>query len=451
MRLRNALALTATTAALTSAPAVIPPALAAPAPLAAAVAAPAGPAAPAPLAPPLAAPGFAPPVAAVRPRAAAAVAPAAPAAPGFTAPPLAAPAVFAGPPFAAPGFTAPPFVAPAAFAAPPLAAPGSSAASAGGVAGGNAVRSMAPWALGGPPSLAAAHGSSAASARSIPGAGLVGSVVQGVPVGNPSTAGARGGPGAGVVDRSTHGGPGVARQLLGVSGDPFARSTPRVDDRPEEPVGEVVPADQQPTCGNAADPDFPIRTRMHGGPRTVHPGAGFQSVGLDLTNTTEELCHRIHPVVVLTGRPGLAADKVTVEFRDEDAGRWRPVSLERTSEDEIVGAFDDGFRGFVVPAGKTLTVKVRLALAAGTAPNTVTVNAAVVQRKGNDGDWVGASGDYRFDVTEAPEDSALARSLDELATTGTGTVARLAAAGAVTAVATGLLVLMFRRIGARRR
>ncbi|MBT2367028.1 hypothetical protein J7E88_17350 [Streptomyces sp. ISL-10] len=212
-----------------------------------------------------------------------------------------------------------------------------------------------------------------------------------------------------------------------------------------------MPADQQPTCGNAADPDFPIRTRMHGGPRTVHPGAGFQSVGLDLTNTTEELCHRIHPVVILTGRPGLAADKVTVEFRDGDAGRWRPVSLERTSEDEIVGAFDDGFRGFVVPAGKTVTVKVRLALAAGTAPNTVTVNAAVVQRKGNDGDWVGASGDYRFEVTEAPEDSVIARSLDQLATTGTGTVARLAAAGAVIAVGTGLLVLMSRRIGARRR
>ncbi|MEV4329571.1 hypothetical protein AB0K02_03380 [Streptomyces sp. NPDC049597] len=237
------------------------------------------------------------------------------------------------------------------------------------------------------------------------------------------------------------------------------RSVPRAEDADrvggasvgEDRSGER-PADQQPTCGKAADPDFPIRTRIHGGPRTVHPGGGFQSVKLDLTNTTRELCHRIHPVVILTGRgPGLTADKVDVQFRDEDAGRWRPVALERTSQDEIVGAFDDGFRGFVVPAGKTVTVKVRLALAADTAPNTVTVNAAVVQRKGNDGDWVGASGDYRFDVKEAPEGSALARSLDELATTGSRTAVRVAAAGAVIALGTGLLLLMSRRLWARRR
>ncbi|MDQ1010594.1 hypothetical protein QFZ82_005079 [Streptomyces sp. V4I23] len=238
-----------------------------------------------------------------------------------------------------------------------------------------------------------------------------------------------------------------------VRGVPRAEDAARVGGAPvgEDRSGEL-PADQQPTCGNEADPDFPIRTRIHGGPRTVHPGGGFQSVGLDLTNTTPELCHRIHPVVVLTGRgPGLTADKVRVQFRDEDAGRWRPVTLERSSEDEIIGAFDDGFRGFVVPAGKTVTVKVRLALAAGTAPNTVIVNAAVVQRRGSDGDWVGASGDYRFDVTEAPEDSVLARSLDQLATTGSRTAVRVAAAGAVIALGTGLLLLVSRRFLTRRR
>lgn len=242
------------------------------------------------------------------------------------------------------------------------------------------------------------------------------------------------------------GAPAQAGAGAGPAGGP--PGAPRVgDDR----AGEL-PADQQPTCGNAADPDFPIRTRIHGGPRTVHPGGGFQNVALDLTNTTRELCHRIHPVVVLTGRgPGLTADKVDVQFRDEDAGRWRPVTLERTSEDEIVGAFDDGFRGFVVPAGKTVTVKVRLALAAGTAPNTVTVNAAVVQRTGGDGDWVGASGDYRFDVTEAPEGPVLARPPDNLAATGYGTAVRVAVAGSVIAIGTGLVVLVSRRCGARRR
>ncbi|MGX1503863.1 UNVERIFIED_CONTAM: hypothetical protein RKD43_002488 [Streptomyces graminofaciens] len=158
------------------------------------------------------------------------------------------------------------------------------------------------------------------------------------------------------------------------------------------------PADRAPTCGKASDPAFPIRTRIHGGPTTVRSGSGFHPWSVDLTNTTRETCHRIHPVIVLTAQDrGLTEDRVTLEFHDEDADRWRPVVLEETTEDEIVGVFD-GFQGFAVPAGGTVTVRTRLSLAAGTPSNTVTVNAAVVQRKGDDGDWVGESGDYRFTV-----------------------------------------------------
>ncbi|MFF3322103.1 hypothetical protein [Streptomyces sp. NPDC002889] len=212
-------------------------------------------------------------------------------------------------------------------------------------------------------------------------------------------------------------------------------------------------ADRQPTCGKAADPAFPIDTRIHGGPGVQHPGTGVQAWSVDLKNTTPEMCRHIHPVIILTGSsPGLTPDRITMEFYDEAEARWRPVVLEGTSRDELVGAFDEGFRGFVVPARRTVTVKVRLALAPGTAPNKVTVNAAVVQRRGNDGDWVGASGDYRFAVVEAKKDS-LASTLDQLATTGMGTRVMMgAAAGAILLCGAGALVLMARRrVGSGRR
>lgn len=270
------------------------------------------------------------------------------------------------------------------------------------------------------------------------------------------------------------------------------------DDRGSGDRGVSRPADQQPTCGKESDPEFPIRTRIHGGPATVRPGSGFQGWRLDLTNTTPELCHHIHPVVILADRAGaLAADRVAVEFHDTDAGRWRPVSLERSGEGELVGAVDDGFQGFVVPAGRTVTVEARLSFAAGTAPGEVTVNAAVVQRKGDDGDWVGESGDWRLAVaqaaspgprepadpdrpadpdapadpdrpTGAPEPSGTATAPgtaeppaasrvpsphqpDQLASTGSGNAARIAAGAAVIAAGTGLALVLTRRSRPRRR
>ncbi|MEU0373581.1 hypothetical protein ABZ070_25595 [Streptomyces sp. NPDC006283] len=247
------------------------------------------------------------------------------------------------------------------------------------------------------------------------------------------------------------------------------------------------PADRAPTCGKASDPDFPIKTRIHGGPATVRAGAGSRPWSVDLTNTTREACHRIHPVLILTARDrGLTADRVTLEFYDETTARWRPVTLERTTEDEIVGAFDDGFLGFVVPAGGTVTVRTRLSFAAGTTPNTVTVNAAIVQRQGDDGDWVGESGDYRFAVVEgdggeagdgeedseqsaeptparsaaeaatgtataakptpAPAEKSPHSTYDQLATTGSGSLARVGVGTAVILLSAGLLVFVARRL-----
>ncbi len=114
-------------------------------------------------------------------------------------------------------------------------------------------------------------------------------------------------------------------------------------------------------------------------------------------------------------------------------------------------------------------MKVRLALAPDTAANEITVNAAVVQRHADDGDWVGQSNDYRFDVEPAdPADTETAPTAtspaspvpstapspsaegdlsfaDELARTGIGTEHLVLAATSVLLVTTGALLVARRR------
>ncbi|MFJ5833812.1 hypothetical protein [Streptomyces sp. NPDC093089] len=153
-----------------------------------------------------------------------------------------------------------------------------------------------------------------------------------------------------------------------------------------------------PTCGDAPDTGFPIDTRIHGGPVDYPAGGAFQEWKLDLTNGTDAPCSDIHPVLVFAdGGRTLRPAQIRFEFYDAGSARWRPVAFEATEEAESVGAFTD-FGGFAVPAGGTLTVPVRLAFGADAAPDEVVVNAAVVQRRGADGDWVGESGDYRLTV-----------------------------------------------------
>ncbi|MET8075795.1 hypothetical protein [Streptomyces sp. NPDC005303] len=140
---------------------------------------------------------------------------------------------------------------------------------------------------------------------------------------------------------------------------------------------------------------FPLTTRIHGGPAAYEPGGGFKTWYLDLINTTPQTCDGIHPVVVLVDeRHALKPAQPRLEFYD--GPRTRAVRFESTDEDELVGAF--GGAGLTVGPGQTRTVKVRLAVAADAVPNEVTVNAAVVQRHGDDGDWVGQSNDYRFGI-----------------------------------------------------
>ncbi|MET9681172.1 LPXTG cell wall anchor domain-containing protein [Streptomyces coeruleorubidus] len=229
---------------------------------------------------------------------------------------------------------------------------------------------------------------------------------------------------------------------------------------------EPAPA---PACAAPDDHTFPLTTRIHGGPGTYTAGGGFGTWYLDLTNTTDRSCTGIHPVVVLVDdKRALEPSQPRLEFFE--GARAHPVRFEKTEEDELVGAFadeEDRFAGFTVGPGKTVTVKVRLAVTSDAVPNDVTANAAVVQRHDDDGDWVGQSNDYRFridgdgpvdggdpdadgDTDSPPEPDASVPPredrfpfAEELARTGSG--GRVAAAAAAVLLAGGGALLLARR------
>ncbi|MFF0186023.1 hypothetical protein [Streptomyces sp. NPDC005244] len=205
-----------------------------------------------------------------------------------------------------------------------------------------------------------------------------------------------------------------------------------------------VPAralEPRPACVASDTHDFPVTSRIHGGPDDYRPGGDFGTWYLDLTNTTSHTCGAIHPVVVLmdTGRT-LRPEQLRMEFYEGE--RAHPVTFERTDEAENVAPFDDGFPGFTVPPGRTLTVKVRLSLtSAATAPNDVVASASVVQRHGGDGDWVGESNDYRFHVGDDAADTGRDQDTDgDGTTTDPGTATADAGTGSAspgTGTATG--------------
>ncbi|WP_328427423.1 hypothetical protein [Streptomyces sp. NBC_00443] len=194
------------------------------------------------------------------------------------------------------------------------------------------------------------------------------------------------------------------------------------------PPVRAEPAAELPSCATD-DRAFPLTTRLHGGPDSYVAGGGFGTWYLDLTNKTGRTCTGIHPVVVLIdAKRALKPSQPRLEFYGSprgnpssspkggadggpDSARPHAVRFETTDEDELVGAFggsgDSGdFPGFTVGPGKTVTVKVRLAVTSDAVPNKVTANAAVVQRHQGDGDWVGQSNDYRFTIDADPADPA---------------------------------------------
>ncbi|TGB08448.1 hypothetical protein [Streptomyces sp. MZ04] len=164
----------------------------------------------------------------------------------------------------------------------------------------------------------------------------------------------------------------------------------------------------QPTCDSVVHGEFPIGARIVGGPGGYEPGGGFRRWGVELGNDSRGVCANIHPVVVIVDREReLRPRQIQLEFHD--GTRWRPVRFERTDRDENVGVFGDGgkgdFPGFTVGAGKRLTVKVRLSFTSDARSERAVVSAAIVQRRDDDGDWVGESRDYPFAISEDGADT----------------------------------------------
>ncbi len=210
-------------------------------------------------------------------------------------------------------------------------------------------------------------------------------------------------------------------------------------------------ADRQPVCGDPDAKDFPIETRIQGAPDRYASGGGYGTWFLDLTNTTDTTCRALHPVLVLADRDRrLTSDQIQLEFSEPGRpGIEHRVTWESTDRDEQIGVFGgerddrrekaeggeegeagtstgagtgagtstgtgadgsgDGFLGFTVPAGETVSVRVRMAFTSDTDPGPVTAHAAVVQRRHQDkakgggredGEWVGESEDYAFVIVD---------------------------------------------------
>ncbi|NEB80161.1 hypothetical protein G3I40_33885, partial [Streptomyces sp. SID14478] len=211
-------------------------------------------------------------------------------------------------------------------------------------------------------------------------------------------------------------------------------------------AGDPGGVSQEPVCQVASDSgEFPIGTAVHRGPDTYHPGGGYERWSLDLTNATDSGCGNIHPVLVLVDeKRKLRPAQIQLEFHD--GARWRPVPFEKTDQDENLGVFDDGFPGFSVGPGKTVTVRVRLAFTSDTRPGHVVAAAALVQRRDDDGDWVGESRDYPFDIVAGGGGRTRPGLAEELARTGpSGALLGLGATAAALLLCGGALVRGARR------
>ncbi|MGW1075656.1 hypothetical protein [Streptomyces sp. NPDC002537] len=188
---------------------------------------------------------------------------------------------------------------------------------------------------------------------------------------------------------------------------------------PQHPQHPRDRAPVQSRCSRPGSTDFPIAARLSGGPDTYERDGEQQTWELELRNDTASDCRDVHPVAVLADRKRvLKPADIRLDFYDTAANRWRPVRFERTDQAENVGVFDGtspDFPGFAVPAHAAVPVRVRLGFTGGAPEGPVTANVTAVQRRGNNGDWVGESDDYTFGV----EGTAVHRSAAPSASQGT--------------------------------
>ncbi|WP_405729717.1 hypothetical protein OG607_28970 [Streptomyces sp. NBC_01537] len=148
--------------------------------------------------------------------------------------------------------------------------------------------------------------------------------------------------------------------------------------------------------------DFPVHAQLTGGSPTYHPGEAPRSLTVRLSNTTRTARRDVHAVIVLVDRERtLTPRNVSLQYRDAASRTWRAVSLTHTGNDENVGVVggEDG-PGMALAPRQSAAVELRLRFGRGTRPVHVAASATVMQREraGADGEWVGQSEPYEFDI-----------------------------------------------------
>lgn len=199
------------------------------------------------------------------------------------------------------------------------------------------------------------------------------------------------------------------------------------------------PADRAPVCGDPAEAGFPISSRLHGGPAGYATGAEDRGFTLDLRDNTGGDCRDVHPLVILVDRNGkLTPRQFTLSYAPP-GGAWRTVPFETTDRGENIGIpGGENGPGLTVPAGRTVSVRLRLRFAPDAPAGRVVTSATTMQRRGVDGAWVGESNHYVFDVAAPPDvladTGSAGRRAAALSAIGAGAALLVAAGGVLVAV-----------------
>jgi hypothetical protein len=183
------------------------------------------------------------------------------------------------------------------------------------------------------------------------------------------------------------------------------------------------------TASPAAGEPFPVNARLLGGPHAYTAGAGAREFRVELRNRSREPLRDVHPVIVFVDRGRkLAADQIRLEYevtatagtRGERDRVWRPVPVEHTGNAENVAVVGgENGPGTTLPPGRRTAISLRLRFTALAPAGRVTASATIMERRGRDGDWVGESAGYDFDVvpprdnTPGPQSPTPGRTGDE--------------------------------------
>ncbi|WP_089225853.1 hypothetical protein [Actinacidiphila glaucinigra] len=167
----------------------------------------------------------------------------------------------------------------------------------------------------------------------------------------------------------------------------------------------------------AAADDFPVTARLLGGPHTYTAGAGPREFRVELENTSRGRLRDVHPVLVFVDRGRrLTPGQILLEYQVADpvakAGNapdrsWRPVAVQHTANDEniaVVGG--ENGPGTTLPSRRKVSIALRLRFTAPAPAGPVTATATIMERRGADGDWVGESEGYDFEVVPSRDATA---------------------------------------------